>query len=83
MLAALALVAAIITIFALLAPVLTPLGNLNLLIFFVFVVGVMVFAAVPIAFAFGVASVCYSHAISDMVNLEFFIWKEAGGNVRH
>ena len=33
--------------------------------------------------AFGVASVCYSHAISDMVNLEFFIWKQAGGNVRH
>ena len=33
--------------------------------------------------AFGVASVCYSHAISDMANLEFFIWKEAGGNVRH
>ena len=32
--------------------------------------------------AFGVASVCYSHAITDMVNLEYFIWKEAGGNVR-
>ena len=33
--------------------------------------------------AFGVASVCYSHAITDMANLEYFIWKEAGGNVRH
>ena len=32
--------------------------------------------------AFGVASVCYSHAVTDMANLEFFIWKEAGGNVR-
>ena len=32
--------------------------------------------------AFGVASVCYSHAVTDMVNLEYFIWKEAGGSVR-
>jgi hypothetical protein len=32
--------------------------------------------------AFGVASVCYSHAITDMVNLEYFIWKTAGGSVR-
>lgn len=32
--------------------------------------------------AFGVASVCYSHAITDMVNLEYHIWKEAGGDVR-
>ena len=32
--------------------------------------------------AFGVASVCYSHAISDTVNFYYFIWKEAGGSVR-
>jgi hypothetical protein len=32
--------------------------------------------------AFGVASVCYSHAVTDIVNLQFFIWKDAGGNVR-
>jgi hypothetical protein len=32
--------------------------------------------------AFGVASVCYSHAITDMVNLESFIWKTAGGSMR-
>ncbi|HXH37109.1 MAG TPA: hypothetical protein VNN08_00630 [Thermoanaerobaculia bacterium] len=32
--------------------------------------------------AFGVASVCYSHAITDTVNLYFYIWKEAGGSVR-
>ena len=32
--------------------------------------------------AFGVASVCYSHAVTDLVNLYFYIWKEAGGDVR-
>ncbi|WP_456683239.1 TRAP transporter large permease [Bradyrhizobium sp. USDA 3311] len=59
LLASLAIVAGIIGTFILLAPVLKPLGNLNLLIFFVFVVGAMVFAAVPIAFAFGLATVGY------------------------
>jgi tripartite ATP-independent transporter DctM subunit len=54
--AALALVIAIVAVLALLAPVLRPLGNLNLLIFFVGLVGAMVFAAVPIAFAFGLAT---------------------------
>ena len=57
--AAVAAVGALIGILALLAPVLKPLGNLNLLIFFVFIVGAMVFAAVPIAFAFGLATVGY------------------------
>ena len=42
-----------------LSPVLVPLGNLNLLIFFVGLVAVMVFAAVPIAFAFGLATFAY------------------------
>jgi hypothetical protein len=32
--------------------------------------------------AFGVASVCYSHAITDTVNFYYFIWKSAGGSVR-
>jgi hypothetical protein len=32
--------------------------------------------------AFGVASVCYSHAITDNVNFYYFIWKTAGGSVR-
>ncbi|MDA9467084.1 TRAP transporter large permease [Bradyrhizobium sp. CCBAU 53415] len=59
LLASLALVGSIIATFVLLAPALKPLGNLNLLIFFVFVVGAMVFAAVPIAFAFGLATVGY------------------------
>jgi tripartite ATP-independent transporter DctM subunit len=54
-----ALVAALIGLMVLLAPVLRPLGNLNLLIFFVGLVGAMVFAAVPIAFAFGLATFGY------------------------
>jgi tripartite ATP-independent transporter DctM subunit len=58
-LTALLAVAAIVAILALLAPALKPLGNLNLLIFFVALVGAMVFAAVPIAFAFGLATVGY------------------------
>jgi tripartite ATP-independent transporter DctM subunit len=57
--AAVAAVGALIAFLALLAPVLKPLGNLNLLIFFVFIVGAMVFAAVPIAFAFGLATIGY------------------------
>jgi hypothetical protein len=32
--------------------------------------------------AFGVASVCYSHAVTDLVNLYFYIWRESGGDVR-
>lgn len=32
--------------------------------------------------AFGVASICYSRAVTDLVNLYYFIWKEAGGDVR-
>jgi tripartite ATP-independent transporter DctM subunit len=42
-----------------LSPVLIPLGNLNLLIFFVGLVAILVFAAVPIAFAFGLATFAY------------------------
>ncbi|NOJ39156.1 TRAP transporter large permease [Bradyrhizobium australiense] len=58
-LTAVALVSALVIMLAFLAPVLKPLGNLNLLIFFVFLGGAMVFAAVPIAFAFGLATVAY------------------------
>lgn len=32
--------------------------------------------------AFGVASVCYSRAVTDIVNLYFYIWGRAGGDVR-
>ncbi|MFO1150446.1 MAG: TRAP transporter large permease subunit [Alsobacter sp.] len=56
---ALAVVVAVAAAFWALGPVLKPLGNLNLLIFFVLLVGTMVFAAVPIAFAFGLATFGY------------------------
>jgi hypothetical protein len=39
-----------------LEPALRPLGNYNLLIFFVSLVAAMVFAGVPIAFSFGLAT---------------------------
>src|ERR1700744_5306972 len=48
-------VARVVALFWLASPWLRPLGNLNLVIFFVGVVGFCVFAGVPIAFAFGLA----------------------------
>ncbi|CAH2604828.1 TRAP transporter large permease subunit [Rhodovastum atsumiense] len=53
------LVAGIAAIFVAAAPVLHELGNINLLIFFVLLVGTMVLAGVPIAFAFGIATLGY------------------------
>lgn len=32
--------------------------------------------------AFGVAALSYSHAVSDLVNIFYYVWKEAGGDVR-
>ena len=55
MLLALATVIAIMGAFWLAQPLLRTLGNLNLIIFFVGVVGLCVFAGVPIAFGFGLA----------------------------
>ena len=48
-------VALLVAVFWLATPWLRPLGNINLVIFFVGVVGFCVFAGVPIAFAFGLA----------------------------
>src|SRR5579871_1957812 len=48
-------VALVVAVFWLATPWFRPLGNLNLVIFFVGVVGFCVFAGVPIAFAFGLA----------------------------
>jgi tripartite ATP-independent transporter DctM subunit len=54
-LAAIISVAAVIGVFWLAQPLLRPLGNINLVIFFVGVAGFCVFAGVPIAFGFGLA----------------------------
>jgi tripartite ATP-independent transporter DctM subunit len=54
-LSALAAVVLVIGAFWLAQPLLKPLGNINLVIFFVGVVAVCVFAGVPIAFGFGLA----------------------------
>ena len=59
MLAALLSVAAVIAVFWLAQPWLRPLGNINLIIFFVGVAGFCVFAGVPIAFGFGLATYGY------------------------
>ena len=42
-----------------LKPVFATLGNLNLLIFFVLLVGICVVLGLPIAFAFGIATLAY------------------------
>jgi tripartite ATP-independent transporter DctM subunit len=55
LLGAAATVAVIVLAFWLMQPWLRPLGNLNLVIFFVGVAGFCVFAGVPIAFGFGLA----------------------------
>ena len=54
-LGAAATVAVVIFAFRLMQPWLLPLGNVNLVIFFVGVAGLCVFAGVPIAFGFGLA----------------------------
>ncbi|MBU6497254.1 MAG: TRAP transporter large permease subunit [Rhodospirillales bacterium] len=53
------LVGGIMLAFVAAAPLLQPLGNLNLVIFFVVLVAAMVLGAVPIAFAFGLATFGY------------------------
>jgi tripartite ATP-independent transporter DctM subunit len=58
-LAALALIVVIMGVLLALQPVLKGLGNLNLLIFFVGIVAAAVFAGVPIAFSFGLATFGY------------------------
>src|SRR6187399_223278 len=56
MVSAILSVALVIAVFWLLRGSLKPLGNLNLIIFFVGVAGFCVFAGVPIAFGFGLAT---------------------------
>jgi tripartite ATP-independent transporter DctM subunit len=58
-LAAVGAVLVLLALFWFVGPSFRSLGNLNLLIFFVGVVGVCVFLGVPIAFAFGLAALGY------------------------
>lgn len=56
---ALAATAAVCLLFWVAGPLLAPLGKLNLIIFFVVIVGACVFAGVPIAFSFALATFAY------------------------
>ena len=56
---ALALTVGLIVLMALLQPLWRQLGNFNLVVFFVVVVAAAVFSGVPIAFAFGLATLGY------------------------
>lgn len=56
---ALVVVAFIVGVLYAVGPVLKPMGNWNLLIFFVFGVGALVLLGLPIAFSFGLATLGY------------------------
>ncbi|MCP3397183.1 MULTISPECIES: TRAP transporter large permease subunit [unclassified Bradyrhizobium] len=58
-LSALAIIVLLVAAFWLLQPLFRPLGNANLIIFFVIVVAGAVLAGVPIAFSFGLATFGY------------------------
>jgi tripartite ATP-independent transporter DctM subunit len=65
-LGALAVVGGAMAVALALKPLLAGLGNLNLLIFFVGGVGAAVFAGVPIAFSFGLATLGYLGITTDV-----------------
>ena len=66
LLIALLLVGGVVAAMTALQPVLAGLGNVNLLIFFVGVVACTVFAGVPIAFSFGLATFGYLSLTTDV-----------------
>ena len=65
-------VAVAVLLLSLAQPVLTELGQLNLLIFFVGIVACTVFAGIPIAFSFGLATLGYL-ALSSPIPLSVLI----------
>ncbi|MBC7734166.1 MAG: TRAP transporter large permease subunit [Bacteriovorax sp.] len=60
-----ALIAALCVALWFMKPLFATLGNLNLLIFFVLLVGVCVVLGLPIAFAFGIATLAYLALTTD------------------
>ncbi len=62
---AVVVVAVVAGILLALQPTLHGLGNINLLLFFVVMVGALVFAGVPIAFSFGLATFAYLALTTD------------------
>jgi tripartite ATP-independent transporter DctM subunit len=62
-------VVAVVLAFVAAGPVLHELGNTNLLIFFVGLVGTMVLSGVPIAFAFGLATLGYIKLATDVPDM--------------
>ena len=60
-----AIVAAVVLVFWLVSPLFAGLGRLNLLIFFIGVAGGCMFAGVPVAFAFGLATFAYLALSTD------------------
>ena len=60
-----ALIAALCVALWFMKPLFATLGNLNLLIFFVLLVGVCVVLGLPIAFAFGIATLAYLALSTD------------------
>ena len=66
LLAAVALVGMVAAAAALARPLLVPLGNLNLVLFFAVLVAILVGASVPVAFGFGVATLSYLSLTTSM-----------------
>ena len=73
-----ALVGGLILLAILTKPLLGRLGNINLVLFFVVMVGVLVSSSVPIAFGFGVATLSYL-ALSTQMPLSVVVGRMAEG----
>lgn len=69
-----ALIAVVALVFLVCRPIFAALGNLNLIVFFVILVGIMVFGGIPIAIGFGCATVGYlwltTHVPISVVSLK-------------
>jgi len=55
-----------VLLFAFAAPVLKSLGNLNLIVFFVLLLGLAVLFGIPIGFAFGIATVAFLSCVTSV-----------------